>query len=145
LTERIGPRILRLKPTLSPCPFNKTIIIPIKTSTESSLVKLQQALRDWSTDSFEQSLKTELMALDPDILPLQQGVTQGGYVDDSDLEFTLLEKSATPQQIVVTVGVFFSEIIAGCSCGDDPVAQHAYCQVCVHIDRRSAEAVFDLD
>ena len=108
------------------------------------MIKLQQALHDWPTKSFEQSLKNELLALAPGILPLQQGVAQGGYVDDSDLQFTLLDKSATAHQIVVKVGVFFSEIIAGCSCGDDPVSEHAYCEISIHIDRQNAEAWFYL-
>lgn len=108
------------------------------------MVKLQQALDDWSNNSFEQSLKNELLALEPGILPLQQGATQGGYVDDSDLQFTLLGKSESPQQIIVKIGLFFSEIIAGCSCGDDPVSEYAYCEISIHIDRRSAEARFNL-
>lgn len=115
-----------------------------KKSRDTPLVKLQQALRDWSTESFEQSLKTELLGLEPGVLPLQQGVTRGGYVDAANLEFTLLEKSATPLQIMVRVGAFFNEIIAGCSCGDDPVTEHTYCEICIRIDRRNAAADFQL-
>ncbi|WP_428609530.1 glucosamine--fructose-6-phosphate aminotransferase [Sedimenticola sp.] len=108
------------------------------------MVTLQQALRDGATEDFWQSLKAELLALEPGILPLQQGVTQGGYADASNLEMTLLDKSETSQQIIAKVGLFYGEIIAGCSCGDDPVVDSVYCEVRIRIDRETAEAQFDL-
>jgi hypothetical protein len=36
--------------------------------------------------------------------------------------------------------VFFSEVVAGCNCGDDPMDLHAYCVMRVSIDKASARA-----
>lgn len=108
------------------------------------MVTLPQALRDWSTGAFEQSLKNELLQLDPDLLPLQQGVARGGYADPGRLAITLLEKSATATHLVARVGLFYHEIIAGCSCGDDPVVEHAYSEMRIRIERQSAVVDFEL-
>ncbi|AKH19181.1 hypothetical protein [Sedimenticola thiotaurini] len=107
------------------------------------MVKLPHSLRDWSSNRFEQSLKTELLALPLNNLPLQQA-TRGGYVDGSNLQITLLQQSATPTQLQVKVGVFFNEIIVGCSCGDDPVNEPIYCEMHITIDRRTGASLFEL-
>ena len=44
--------------------------------------------------------------------------------------------------ICARVGIFFNEVVGGCSCGDDPLSVNAYCQIQVSIDRASAEAEF---
>lgn len=108
------------------------------------LIRLPQALRDWSDRAFEHSLKAELLALEAGILPLQQGVSRGGYVDASNLEITLLSRSETPEQLSVRVGLFFNEVVAGCSCGDDPVVEPVYCELRIRIDKRDAGASFEL-
>lgn len=108
------------------------------------MIKLPNSLRDWSSDRFEQSLKTELLALPLHKLPLQQG-TRGGYVDGANLQISLLQQSATPAQLQVKVGVFFNEIIAGCSCGDDPVTEPVYCEMHISIDRRTGVSTFALE
>ena len=60
-------------------------------------------------------------------LPLQQGLAQGGYVDDA-------------RAIHAHVGIFFTEIGDGCSCGDDPMATNAFCEMRFSIDKATAEA-----
>ncbi|MCW8891038.1 MAG: glucosamine--fructose-6-phosphate aminotransferase [Sedimenticola sp.] len=108
------------------------------------MVILQQALQDWATADFEASLKTELMALDPGLLPLQKGVNQGGYVDASNLELSLLSANDNGGEIAAKVGLFFSEIIAGCSCGDDPVTEAVYCEMNITIEKLTAVAHIEL-
>lgn len=108
------------------------------------VVILRQTLQDWSTAAFEHSLKTELMALDPGVFPLQKGVNQGGYVDASNRAFSLLSVTDDIDHITVKVAVFFNEIIAGCSCGDDPVTEAAYCEMNITIDRQTAVAGIEL-
>jgi hypothetical protein len=44
--------------------------------------------------------------------------------------------------ICARVGIFFNEVVGGCSCGDDPLSVNAYCKIQVSIDRASAEAEF---
>jgi hypothetical protein len=109
------------------------------------LIILKQALQDWASESFEQSLKQELMALDPALLPLQQGVQQGGYADGSNREFSLLTAVDCGKRIKVQIGVFFSEIIAGCSCGDEPVTENVYCEFVLLIDKQTARTIIELN
>jgi hypothetical protein len=40
--------------------------------------------------------------------------------------------------------VFFTEVVGGCSCGDEPFEQPVYCELGVTIDRQSGEAVFNV-
>jgi hypothetical protein len=40
----------------------------------------------------------------------------------------------------VHVGVFFREIVGGCSCGDEPFAADGYCEIELRIDKETAEA-----
>ena len=108
------------------------------------MVRLEQSLRRWQDSSFEQTLKSELKALAPGCLPLQQGVMRGGYADGSALEISLLQQAESPMQISLRVALFFHEILAGCSCGDDPVSEPVYCELHILIDRKSAEARFNL-
>jgi hypothetical protein len=102
--------------------------------------KFHNALRDWPTDTFTHTRKLEIEQLESGLLPLQQGVAQGGYVDDSLLAATVLNVSDDARAIHARVGIFFSEIVAGCSCGDEPMATHAYCELRFSIDKATAEA-----
>ena len=45
-----------------------------------------------------------------------------------------------PGRIDAEVGVFFTEVLAGCSCGDEPYAERGYCEVQVDIDKRTGRA-----
>jgi len=102
--------------------------------------KFIDTVRAWQTDAFAQCLKRELMGLGKGGLPLARGVTYGGAVDDSDLTVTVLRSRDDGPAIVARVGVFFTEVIGGCSCGDDPTSTPAYCELRIRIDKATAEA-----
>ena len=106
--------------------------------------KLPNSLRDWRTDNFALSLKSEIGKLHPGALPLDQGVSQGGYVDASDVTVTVLHAAEDDGSIRAKVGVFFTEIVASCGCGDEPMPTNAYCEIQVRIAKASAEAEFIL-
>jgi len=102
------------------------------------LLPLSQAA--WSRDDFQATLKAELKALPSGSLPLQWGTEQAGLVDDSDIAVTVIRSSATSEQISVLTGIFFSEIVSGCSCGDEPTMSiNAYLELQLMIDKSSAE------
>jgi hypothetical protein len=105
--------------------------------------RLTDALSAWETDRFPEALKRELLALGPGALPLHLGTSQGGIVDDSALEATVLDFAAEGSRIAVRVGVFFTEIVGGCSCGDEPMPAHAYCELRIRIDKATGEARID--
>lgn len=104
--------------------------------------KFINSLRDWGSDSFPQTLKSEIENLKTGALPLDKGVFQGGYIDDSNLAITVLHVTDDEKTIQAKVGIFFTEIVAGCSCGDEPMEQNAYCEMQISIDKATAEAEF---
>lgn len=102
--------------------------------------KFTAALLDSQTGSFETSLKRELEGLPAGSLPLDRATTRGGYVDDSDISVTVLHVQRDAHRVLCKIGIFFTEIVAGCGCGDDPVPENAYCELRLSIDNRTAEA-----
>jgi hypothetical protein len=89
------------------------------------------------------ALKSELESLDRGTLPLASGTRQGGLIDDSRISATILEIHDGTDCLQARVGVFFTEIVGGCSCGDEPVSGPAYCSLSISIDTKTAEARFD--
>ena len=104
--------------------------------------KFTNSLSAWNTESFTRTLKSEIEHLPKGSLPLDRGTSQGGLVDDSNIVATIIRVADGGGSIEADVGIFFTEIVGGCSCGDDPMTEHAYCEMRVTIDRTSAEAEF---
>ncbi|WP_241086984.1 glucosamine--fructose-6-phosphate aminotransferase [Candidatus Vondammii sp. HM_W22] len=104
--------------------------------------KFITSLTNWGSDSFSRVLKSEIENLETSVLPLHKGTTQGGLVDDSNISATIINFAEEEGYIRAKVGIFFNEIIGGCSCGDDPLSENAYCEIQVSIDKVTAEANF---
>jgi hypothetical protein len=102
---------------------------------------LGNSLRAWNTDAFAEVLIAELLRLGAGGLPLHEAAT-GGCVAADDVEITVLGAGDSAAEIHVNVGVFFTEILAGCSCGDEPAASNAYCELRVSIDKANGLARF---
>ena len=100
---------------------------------------LPAARAAWGSPAFQAELKLELESRAA-ALPLQQGVAQGGVADGSNLAVSVFGVREDDDAIHAKVGVFFSEVVAGCNCGDDPMDLHAYCVMRVSIDKASAHA-----
>lgn len=95
----------------------------------------------WPSAVFDTHLREELTGLDPDDLPLLGALTPGGRLEPSSLAFRVLAAADEGDAIRVKVGVFFSEALIGCVCGDDPTSTQAgYCEIEVWIDKGSARA-----
>lgn len=106
--------------------------------------QLPLSLRAWLAESFSHALKSEIESLPAGSLPLEQGVSAGGRVDDSRITVTFLRSRDEGETIQADVGIFFDEIVGGCSCGDEPLVLNAYCEISVKIDKATGEAWFDL-
>jgi hypothetical protein len=106
--------------------------------------KFVNSLRDWNTDVFPRTLKHELEHLPAGMLPLDKGVAQGGMVDDNKITATVLSFNENTAAIQAKVGIFFTEIIINCGCGDDPMPTNAYCEIQILIDKQTAETDFSL-
>jgi hypothetical protein len=106
--------------------------------------KLSHTLLKLEAGAIEQALKHELEDLPPGTLPLHRGTTRGGFVDDSNISATVIHIQQDEHRILGRVGIFFTEIIVGCGCGDDPFPENAYCELQVCIDTTTAEAEFEV-
>lgn len=91
-------------------------------------------------ETLAQDLKAALRALAAGTLPLAAGRSQGGAIDDRDTTFSLLRLEESGNLTVARVGVFFTEVVGGCNCSEDPVEHNAYCVLEVRIDRTTGIA-----
>ncbi len=108
------------------------------------MAKLPNSLRDWKTDAFEQSLKTEMERFRRDVLPLKDAIEDLNSVDDSDLGVTFISANDDDKFINARVGVYFAEIVSCCSCGEDSPVEEAYCEMNVTIDKSTGDAEFSV-
>lgn len=88
------------------------------------------------------ALLAELAALPAGQLPLIQALRSGGYVDTKDMDLTVLGVDDASDVRAIRTGIFFTEIVINCGCGDDPMPIPGYCELLIEIDRQSATARF---
>lgn len=109
--------------------------------------KLANSLRAWGTPDFKDVLKNEIEQLDASQLPLQQGLTIGSYALDNKLDVIVIGTAEAEGRLRAKVGIFYTSIIAGCSCADDPTPvdeNNEYCVMQVDINPTTAEAALTL-
>lgn len=85
--------------------------------------------------------------MDAGCLPLQQGLTTSSYVTDQPFQAMIISVNEEAGLIRAKAGIFYTGIIAGCSCADDPTPieeQAEYCVVRLDIDSTTAEATVSL-
>ena len=109
-----------------------------------AITSLDNALRHWGRDDFKQILKQELENLSSGTLPLYEATQRGGKPDDSNISALINSISEEQDCLKINVGVFFHEIMGGCSCGDEPPSENTYCDMLVTIDKNTAEAIFKI-
>jgi hypothetical protein len=108
---------------------------------------LTQSLLAWNTDTFNNILKKELCSINSDLLPLQQGLTQSSYAIGKNLSATILKVESDNNYIMVKAGLFYTGIISGCSCADDPTPIdeiNEHCDVLLRINKKTAETTVTL-
>lgn len=111
------------------------------------MIHLNQALSTWGREDFPAVLRSEIEQLPHSSLPLQAGLSYSSYVSDEPFQVMVLRVDGEDDQILAVIRVFYSGIIAGCSCADDPTpldTQTESCQMKVYIDKRDASASFKL-
>jgi hypothetical protein len=104
--------------------------------------RLGSALQLWGSERFEAKVKQALKDLPHHELPLQQALQHSSQVSDEPIQVMFLDAVEFIGYNKVRVGVFYSGIIAGCNCADDPTPVDTvseYCTLELVIDRCSAE------
>ncbi len=111
------------------------------------MFKLSLSLQAWDTEAFNAVLKEEICSLDADTLPLQQGLSSSSYANSNNLSITILKVENENNNIFVKAGLFYTGIIAGCNCADDPTPvdeNNEYCEVLFCINKNTAETTVSL-
>jgi len=106
------------------------------------MLQLQQSLQHWNSDQFAQVFKAELASQDKNELPLQQNLSYSSYVSDEPVSAVILKRRESDDCYIVEASIFYSGIIAGCSCADDPTPLDLHneaCDLTFYIDRQSGE------
>lgn len=112
-----------------------------------SLIRLDKALNAWGSPAFREVLREEIERLDAGLLPLQQGLARGSQVSGTGFRVMIIQVAEASRFIHVKAGIFYSGIIAGCSCAGDPTPldeESEYCEVRFDIDRRTGETTVTL-
>ena len=105
------------------------------------MIYLVKSLEAWGTPKFEKILKAEIEKLPPDLLPLQEGLSQCNYVSGDDFTVIIITASDTDTVIRVKAGISYTGIISGCGCANDPTPDSElteYCEVLFEIDKATA-------
>ena len=109
--------------------------------------RLPQSLHAWGTPGFNDVLKREIEQFDAAALPLQQALAHSSHVTDRPFQAMVIGAHEESGLIRVKAGIFYTGIIAGCSCADDPTPIDElteYCVVQIDIDRTTADATVTL-
>ena len=100
------------------------------------MIDLSATLAAWPTPERDATLKRALEGLDAACLPLQQALARGSQV------------TAEPEDgLQARVGIFFTSLIGGCQCADDPTPLEPlpeYAQIEVTIQRETGMACLRL-
>ena len=111
------------------------------------MIQLTKAVNAWGSDTFAETLKQEILHMDSGLLPLQQGLAHGNYASDKNLTVMILQVTDNTDSIQVKTGIFFTGIVSGCQCADDPSPDNEhpeYCEILFNINKKTAETVLHL-
>jgi len=111
------------------------------------MLTLAKSLKAWQSDSFTETFKSEVSKLDHRYLPLQQGLSLSSYVSDDKPSAVINRTAEDDANIHIYAGIFYTGIIAGCSCSDDPTpqdTQNEYCELHFSINKHTAETTINL-
>ena len=111
------------------------------------MIELSAAIKTWGSTLFKETLKREIEQLDPSLLPLQQGLTQGNHVASNKHSAMILNIKEEDGHIRAKVGIFFTSLIAGCNCADDPSPGNElseYCELMFDINTNTMNAQVNL-
>lgn len=106
------------------------------------MIRFHNSLNAWGRPDFEAVLKQEIAQMERALLPLQQGLSSGSHATDRPVSAMIIRADEDEGVIRVKAGIFYTSIIAGCSCADDPTPiseNNEYCEVQIDIDRATAE------
>lgn len=111
------------------------------------MIRLPKSLNAWGTPEFKDVIRQEIAQMDATEIPLQQGLTRSSHVTEQPIQAMLLGATEDAGLLRVKAGIFYTGIIAGCSCADDPTPideLNEYCVVRFDIDMKTAATTVTL-
>ncbi len=108
------------------------------------MITLPASLKHWNSTSFKDTFKSEVLNLKPDSMPLHLATTQGGYVNYDNIGLSILSTNEDENYLNIKTGIFFTEVVGGCNCDDDPVETNNYCTLLINIDKSTSACSFTL-
>jgi len=106
------------------------------------MIILPQIVQVFGSDNFKKVAKEEIQNIDPELLPLQQVLSHSSYVADTAISVIILNVNEEKDTLQIKTGIFYSGIIAGCNCADDPTPvdeQNEYCELQFVVNKKTAE------
>lgn len=103
------------------------------------MINFSECLSHYPSKEFSRRVKAAIEQCDRKLLPLESATTQGGYISDEAMTATVLRVTDQGEYIQVLAGIFFTEIVICCGCGDDPMPANAYGEMLFLIDKLTAE------
>ena len=111
------------------------------------MLRLTKSVAAWGRPEFDRVLKQEVAEKGRTALPLQQGLSASSVATDTTPEIMIIRAQEEGGSIQIKIGIFYTGVVAGCSCADDPTPvneNQEYCTAQIVIDRRTAEATVSL-
>lgn len=111
------------------------------------MIHLTQSVTAWGSPAFDGILKREIAQLGAGQLPLQQGLATSSIALDDNLDVMIISIAEQAGFLSVKAGIFYTGIVAGCSCDGDPTpvdTNAEYCVVQIDIDKATAAATVTL-
>lgn len=106
------------------------------------MIQFSKILLQKGGSDFAETFKREAERLDARLLPLQQGLTAGGYALDDSFNVMFIGVTEKENSLLVKAGIFYRGVISGCSCADDPSPAdetNEYCEVLFEINKLTGE------
>ena len=106
------------------------------------MIHLKKTLSAYHTTDFKLIAKKEISDIDAPLLPLQQGLSLSSYVGKTPFSVVILNVTEHIDSLDIKTGIFYTGIIAGCSCSDDPSPtdeQNEYCEILFSINKNTSE------
>lgn len=111
------------------------------------MIHFRKSLDAWNQPDFEAVFKQEVRDLEPESLPLTSGLTRSNSVVGSEIDPVIYRADETEGSVCIKAGIFYSGVIAGSCCADDPTPpceQTEYCELQFDINKRTAQVTIVL-
>jgi len=111
------------------------------------MIYLKKTLLALKSSDLQKTAKDEITLINKSFLPLQKGLSLSSYLGSTPFSVVILKISEENDNIRIKAGIFYTGIIAGCSCSDDPTPtdeQNEYCELQFTINKKTAKTTVKL-